>query len=193
MARTSLVLLPPCDRFLPEFSTSGVSPSISLTRNPEATTSLMVYLSLQSHFQTLNHVLAPGMRKPFRDSKLTLYLRPFIRNTHITLIACLPPYNSSPSIIVKQYVDEGVIMRGMDQVYDTPNSSVYDGIMKYCYNLVPKQIRPRAAATEHKSVASRSQHSLATAHRSQTSSRQTVSVSSTLVMNDGCIDDLFSK
>ena len=194
MARTSFVLLPPCDRFLPTVSTSGVSPSITLTRNPESTTSLMVSTIFLSNSQTLNHVLAPGMRKPFRDSKLTLYLRPFIRNAHVTFIACLPPYDTSPSIVVKRYVEEGVIMRGMDQVCDTSNSTVYEGMMKYCFNLVPKQTRPRSVGAERKPITvNRNQPSVATLPRSQTASRQVTPSSTSSLMNDGCMEDLFSK
>ena len=134
------------------------------------------------------------MRKPFRDSKLTLYLRPFIRNAHVSFIACLPPYDTSPSIVVKQYFDDGVLMRGLDQVCDTPNSAVYDGMMKYCCNLVPKQIRRRSVGVERKPIpASCSKPAAVTRSRSQTTSRQLIPSASSSLMNDIHIDDLFSK
>lgn len=94
-SRMALVLLAPCDKVIPveEKQSRGMS-TIQYKSNSDVTSALM----------TFSRVLTPGIRQPFRDNKLTLYLRPFLFRTSVILIGCLPPYQDSVSSIPESYI-----------------------------------------------------------------------------------------
>lgn len=84
-ARVGFVLLPPCDRTIPVVQ--GGSNSFQINNSSIAALS------------NVARVFENRIRQPFRDNKLTLYLRPFLFSTTTVLIGCLPPYDDSlPSI-----------------------------------------------------------------------------------------------
>lgn len=94
-SRMALILLGPCDKVIPteEKQSRGMS-TIQYKSNSDVTSALM----------TFSRVLTPGIRQPFRDNKLTLYLRPFLFRTSVILIGCLPPYQDSLSSIPESYI-----------------------------------------------------------------------------------------
>lgn len=84
-ARAAFILLPPCDRVIPV--TQGSTHGYHNNNNSIAALSNM------------SRIFENRVRQPFRDNKLTLYLRPFLLSTTTVLIGCLPPYDDSqPSV-----------------------------------------------------------------------------------------------
>ena len=95
-------------------------------------------------------MLSASVRKPYRDSKLTLYLRPFLHNTHVTLVGCLPPYDAAPSIALHDFAEPGVVMRGERNAAAT-NAMVFESIVKFCCAVLPRaQIRRLGGAADAK-------------------------------------------
>ena len=94
IARMTVVLLAPGDKIVPVEEKQARGSSFQYKTNGDITSALM----------TLSRVLTPGIRQPFRDSKLTLYLRPFIYKTSFVLVGCLPPHDDSISSIPDVYV-----------------------------------------------------------------------------------------
>lgn len=84
-ARVGFVLLPSCDRTIPMVQNSS--------------SSFQINNSSIAALSNVARVFENRVRQPFRDNKLTLYLRPFLFSTTTFLIGCLPPFDDSlPSI-----------------------------------------------------------------------------------------------
>lgn len=102
--------------------------------------------------QTLSHVLSASVRKPFRDSKLTLYLRPFLHNARVTLIGCLPPHDAAPSIALHSFAEPGVVIRG-ERNSSVTNAMVFESVAKFCCGVLPRsQIRRIVYVTDPKTM-----------------------------------------
>ena len=128
-ARVGFVLLPPCDRTIPVVQ--GGSSSFQINNSSIAALS------------NVARVFENRVRQPFRDNKLTLYLRPFLFSTTTVLIGCLPPYDDSlPSVpaiySVKPAPGPKRLSRfveakpKMSNLQPTKNTENFATILRYC-------------------------------------------------------------
>lgn len=131
-SRMTCILLAPCDKVIPveDNQPRGLS-KIQYKKNADVTSALM----------TLSRVLTPSVRQPFRDNKLTLYLRPFLFHTDILLIGCLPPFDDSissiPSIYMKKNTTRPTEVKSRYNTVNQPvkNTENFISIIRYCYSI----------------------------------------------------------
>ena len=142
-ARVGFVLLPPCDRTIPVVQ--GGSSSFQINNSSIAALS------------NVARVFENRVRQPFRDNKLTLYLRPFLLCTTTMLIGCLPPYDDSlPSIPAVYSVKPAPGPKRFSRFVEakpkpsnlqpTKNTENFATILRYCARFRgQKGIKPAAA------------------------------------------------
>lgn len=124
VSRMAVSLLAPCDKIVPMEEKLLRGNTFRYKTNGDVTSALM----------TLSRVLTPCIRQPFRDNKLTLYLRPFIYRTSFVLIGCLPPPEDSIASIPTVYLKKSVLKPHKITGGNKPlsNSENFISIIRYC-------------------------------------------------------------